>query len=60
MQFWLTYLLRKRDQAIADFARQDHALRAAGSDVDGHRLKYHIGGYSCVYCTENGQRTRGT
>src|SRR5260221_1162001 len=40
--FWLTYLLIKRDQAIADLARQGHTLGATGSDVDGHRRAGHI------------------
>src|SRR5258708_4617816 len=36
-QFWLTGLLGKRDQAIADLARHGHALWATGSDIDWHR-----------------------
>src|SRR5258708_36302433 len=41
-QFWLTCLRRERDQAIADLARQSHALRATGRDVDRHRWAGHI------------------
>src|SRR5260370_13157634 len=41
-QFWLTGLLGKRDQAIADLARHGHALGATGSDIDGHRRAGHI------------------
>ena len=41
-QCWLTGRLSKRDQAIADLARQGHALRPSCSDVDGHRRAGYI------------------